>query len=325
MIRSVNPGPMPVRSPLVDSLGRVMRKLRVSLTDACNFRCSYCMPGDATFSPPQSHLSVAELTRICSGLVDLGLEEIRLTGGEPTLRSDFSEILKTLGRLPFKRKGITSNGQLLERHLQCARDNGWESINISLDSMDAGRFERITGGGHLQKVMASIESAAKMGFELKVNSVVMRGINDDELNDFVEWSDRTGVEVRFLELMKIGIAIPNHHRRFIDADEMIRIVSGKTQLTPIPVSQDSTSFVFTTSGNGKIGFIASESKPFCGDCSRLRLTHTGTLRSCLIAPYGLSLRNAPVAEYAEITAKVVAEKPVGRLEQTFAPMYAIGG
>lgn len=310
---------------LTDSSGRIMRKLRVSLTDACNFRCDYCMPKDAIFAPSSGHLTVSELCEICSRLVSMGIEELRLTGGEPTLRPDFQAILAALATLPVAKKGITTNGQLLSRHLEGAWDTGWKHLNISLDSLDPGRFERITGGGDFRKVMGAIEKAAAMGFEVKINMVVMRDVNDDELEDFAGWSARSGLEIRFLELMKIGPAQDRHFQRFVSAAEMLTRLQSKRLLKPVPLRNDSTAFVFTTHDGARLGFIASESMPFCGACSRLRLSAAGVLRSCLMDPFGLSLRHAAPEQYPEILAKVMARKPLGRIEQMSESMHMIGG
>ena len=309
---------------LVNPVGRVMRKVRVSLTDACQYRCFYCMPENPVFTANSKLLSVAEYRTICSTLVEMGIEELRVTGGEPTVRPEFREIMQTLSEIRAKRLSLTSNGQLLERHLDFLRDVGCTHLNISLDSLDAGRFERITGGGDFRKVMSSIEKAASMGFEVKVNAIVFRGVNDDELGDFARWSASSKIEVRFLEYMKIGDYAENF-RRFITADEMIAKLEETTTLYPMAVPADSTSFVFSTTEGGRLGFIASESKPFCGSCSRLRLSATGTLRSCLMSEKGLSLRHVDPADYPNILQKVLAMKPTGRLDHVDQSMHAIGG
>ena len=309
---------------LTDPSGRVMRKLRVSLTDACQYRCFYCMPEKPVFTENSKLLSVAEYRTICSALVERGIEELRVTGGEPTVRPEFRAILEALAGIPAKRLSVTSNGQLLGRHLEFLRGIGCTHLNISLDSLDAGRFERITGGGDFRAVMACIEKAAQMGFEVKVNAIVFRGVNDDELGDFARWSAASRIEVRFLEYMKIGNYADNW-RRFIPADEMIAKLEETTTLYPLAVAADSTSFVFGTTEGGRLGFIASESKPFCGSCSRLRLSATGTLRSCLMSERGLSLRHVDPAGYPDILEKVLGMKPTGRLDHVDQSMHAIGG
>ena len=314
----------PMETDLTDASGRVMRKLRVSLTDACQYRCFYCMPENPVFTANSKLLSVAEYRTICSELVSMGIEELRVTGGEPTVRPEFRDIMQSLSGIQAKRLSLTSNGQLLERHLEFLRDVGCTHLNISLDSLDAGRFERITGGGDFRKVMGSIEKAAGMGFEVKVNAIVFRGVNDDELADFSQWSAASRIEVRFLEYMKIGNYAENW-QRFISADEMIAKLEETTTLYPVAVPADSTSFVYGTTEGGRLGFIASESKPFCGNCSRLRLSATGMLRSCLMSEQGISLRHLDTAEYPRVLEKVLAMKPTGRLDHVDQSMHAIGG
>ena len=309
---------------LQDASGRVMRKLRVSLTDACNYRCFYCMPGNASFTPARNLLGPMEYRAICSALVGLGLQELRVTGGEPTVRGEFRDILQALADLPAHR-GLTSNGQRLRQHLDFLLDTGWNRLNISLDSLDPGKFERITGGGDFRTVMACIEKASAMGFQVKVNAVVFKGINDDELADFAGWSAETGIEVRFLEFMKIGPEFASHWSRFISADEMLAVLRRSFELWEVPAPPDSTALLYRGGNGARLGFIASESKPFCGGCSRLRLSATGVLRSCLMSEKGVSLRQAHLRDYPEILERVMAMKPLGRLDHVDQAMHAIGG
>lgn len=324
--RSLNEAEDPrLMDSLADSSGRVMRKLRVSLTDACQYRCFYCMPEHATFTRNADLLSPAEYGTICAALVSAGIEELRVTGGEPTVRPEFREIMTVLAGIPARRLSLTSNGQLLGRHLEFLRDLGCTHLNISLDSLDPGRFERITRGGDFRAVMACIDSAVAMNFTVKVNTVVFRGINDDELPEFARWSAERGVEVRFLEYMKIGPEHASNWNRFVPADEMIAGLEKFFTLTPVAVPADSTSFVFDTPEGARLGFIASESKPFCGACSRLRLSATGTLRSCLMSEGGESLRHVAANRYPEILRRVVAMKPSGRLDHVDQAMHEIGG
>lgn len=320
--RSAAPAP---RARLVDPEGRAMRKLRVSLTDACQYRCFYCMPDNPSFTRNAELMAPGEYAAICGELVARGIEELRVTGGEPTVRPEFRAILTALAKLPARRLSLTSNGQLLERHLDFLRDVDCTHLNISLDSLDPGRFDRITRGGDFRTVMRCIERAAARGFTVKVNAVIFRGVNEDELPDFARWSADTGLEVRFLEYMKIGPDHTSTFDRFVPADEMIAALERFVALRPVPVPRDSTSFVFDTPEGARLGFIASESKPFCGTCSRLRLSATGVLRSCLMSEKGLSLRNVPVAEYSGILDRVLAMKPTGRLHHVDQAMHEIGG
>ena len=312
-------------SCIVDHYGRVMHKLRVQLTDACNFRCFYCMPPDARFLSSSERLRASELIEICSALVDLGIDEIRLSGGEPTIRKDFDEIVRGLSDLPLKKLGVTTNGFCLEEKLSVLKGTRCQHINVSLDSLWEARFRAITKADHFKNVYQGILSAQAMGFHLKVNVVLMRGVNDHEIFDFLEFSRKHNIEVRFLELMKIGCARLNHERHFIPAKEIIEKIEKRHPLTPLSVNIDSTAFNFVTDHGARIGFIASESQPFCGFCSRLRLTASGILRSCLMSEKGISLRGKDRSQYPDILKSVITMKPMDRLEKIDQPMYQIGG
>lgn len=315
-----------IKSPVLkDTSGRIIRKLRVSLTDACNYRCFYCMPEEASFMQQSKLMSPAEFQRICSGLTSQGITRIRVTGGEPTLRKDFSEIMSRLGSLPHIQLALTSNGEFLEPHLNMLQEVGCQSLNISMDSLDEGKFTRITHGGNLVKVKSCIQKAVSMGFQVKVNCVVFRDINSNELGDFYKWSLETGVEVRFLEFMKIGPSYQKNYKRFISAEEMIAILEKDVHLQKAVDPFDSTSIGYVTEMGGRLGFIASESKPFCGSCSRLRLSATGDLRSCLMSEAGVNVRHRALSEYPSILDKVMSMKPLDRFDHVNQAMYQIGG
>lgn len=310
---------------LIDSSGRRIRKLRVSLTDACNYRCTYCMPEKPVFTPVPLLLRPEEYGSICSALVALGIEELRVTGGEPTIRPGFRKILEAMAGIPARKRGITSNGHFLARHLDFLWETGWRHLNISVDSLDPGKFERITGGGDLRIVVHAVEKAAAMGFVVKTNAVIMRGVNDDELSEFASWSAESGVEVRFLELMRVGPGFADQWRRFLPADEMIARLVSKFRLSPLEADPDSTALLYRTDLGARLGFIASESKPFCGTCSRLRLTATGALRACLMHPAGISLRHARPEDIPGMVERVMGMKPTGRIDHVEEPMHAVGG
>ncbi|MDB5103632.1 MAG: Cyclic pyranopterin phosphate synthase MoaA [Fibrobacteres bacterium] len=311
--------------PLIDPHGRLIRKLRVQLTDACNFRCFYCMPAGTRFHPSHLLLSPEEIGDIASALAALGVDEIRVTGGEPTVRPEFDAIMERLARTSWRKFGLTTNGFLLAGKLPLLSDLGCRHVNVSLDSLEEPKFRSITGSPHFRKVVASILKAKAMGFEVKVNTIVFRGINDHELPAFLDFSSEHGVEVRFLELMKVGPSIGVHEERFVPAAEMIDRLRAREDLLPVPSSVDSTSFGFRTPRGGRVGFIASESQPFCGACSRLRLTATGKLRSCLFSDTGSDLRGRDPLDYPEILREVMALKPTGRLPRIPQPMNQIGG
>lgn len=312
--------------PLVDEYGRKIRKLRVSLVDACQFRCFYCMPQNPKFMRSQDWLSAPEIFEICRRLVKSGLEEIRLTGGEPTLRPDLKDIVKLLGQLPLKKLGITTNGDKLDQELlQHLKDHRCWHLNISLDSLNRDRFNEITRTKKFDQVMENIHLANSMGFHLKLNAVLMKGLNEHELKDFVSFSEQTGIEVRFLELMKIGQVSQANRERYLSAKEAIKKIQQETPLTIVPVAKDSTSFNFATAQGGHIGFIASESQPFCGNCSRWRLTARGQLRACLFSEAGVELKGKPLEKYPDLLSDMLKLKPSGRLSQIEQDMYQIGG
>lgn len=301
-----------------------MRKLRVQLTDACNFRCFYCMPEGTRFLPPADLLSPAELIAICEALQAMGLEEIRVTGGEPTVRADFDAIMAGLAGIPWRKFGLTSNGYLLGPKLEMLRDLGCRHLNISLDSLSEDSFRFITRSAHFQAVMSAILKARDMGFPVKVNTIVFRGLNDHELPAFARFAETENVEVRFLELMKVGPASHEHALRFFPAAEMVRALEP-FGVEPVSADADSTACLYRTARGGRLGIIASETLPFCGACSRLRLSATGKLRSCLFSDTGVSLKGRDLLDYPEILREVMALKPEGRLPRILQPMNQIGG
>lgn len=310
---------------LVDPHGRRMRKLRVQLTDACNYRCFYCMPEGTRFLPPSDLLAPEEIEGICTALHSLGVEEVRVTGGEPTVRPEFEDILARLARIPWRRLGFTTNGHLLTPKLPFLRDIGVRGINVSMDSLREEAFKVITGRGDLGRVLSAVRAARDSGFEVKVNAIIFRGLNDAEVPDFASFAEQEGVEVRFLELMKVGPAAGAYRERFVSADEILSMLEVHGGLEPVTVADDSTARVYRTAKGGRLGIIASETQPFCGSCSRLRLSATGRLRSCLFSDTGVSLRGRDVLDYPEILHEVMAMKPVGRLPRIAQPMNQIGG
>ena len=310
---------------LTDSHGRHLKKLRLSLIDACNFRCTYCMPEDAHFYHKNELLSASEFIEMVSALQGYGVEEVRVTGGEPTLRHDFIDIMKGLSDIPLKKLALTSNAFALEKYLVELKDTACSSINISIDSLNPERFFKITKSNSLEKVLCATLSARDLGFKVKVNCVMMKGVNDDELNDFIAFSAKENIEVRFLELMKIGVMTQQFEKSFITAREMMKAMNKDSSWEIQTVDKDSTSFRYHLENGAQIGFIASESMPFCQNCSRLRLDPKGILRGCLMREEGFSLRGILPQDYPEVLTKVVNSKPMDRIESIDRPMYLMGG
>ena len=308
-----------------DSSGRIMRKLRISLLDACNYRCFYCMPEEVKFMPKKAWLTKNEIVYMTKALSEIGMSQVRLTGGEPFLRTDCIEIIRGLSELNLERIGVTTNGFFLEDNLNALKGSMCKNINISLDSLNTEKFNRIAKKDAFSRVVKAILSAKNMGFNVKINTVLMRGINFDEIEDFVEFSAINGIEIRFLEMMKIGQANTLFEKHFTTAAEAIKKIRQKFDIKMKAMDFDSTSFNYEVSNGANIGFIASESKPFCNSCSRLRLSASGFLRSCLMVNAGANLRGLSASEIQESLLKTIEFKPKARVDKIEQNMYQIGG
>jgi cyclic pyranopterin phosphate synthase len=269
---------------LVDSYGRRIGTLRVSLTDHCNFRCVYCMPpeGLPTVSK-SSYLTTAEITRFVSIAASLGVERCRLTGGEPLLRKEVIEITRSLKRVAGIREvSMTTNGSLLTRLAGPLREAGLDRLNISLDSLDEGRFEDISRSSQYGRVRDGIETAVRLGFPVKLNVVVMRGIPDEEIMEFVRMAVAYDMDIRFLEFMPLCGAGWEADRVY-PVDEVRELVRARFDLTELPRADRPAETFSIGGGRGRVGFIASLSEPFCDTCSRMRLTADGSIRPCLFS------------------------------------------
>jgi cyclic pyranopterin phosphate synthase len=309
---------------ITDLHGRTMRKLRISVTEACNFRCVYCMPhgGPAVMRP--DHLDARGYADIARVLVEAGVRELRVTGGEPTLRPDLPEILAALGGIPEAVLTMTTNGERLPPLFPALHRAGARGLNISLDSLREDRFRAVTSR-RLGPVLEAVRGAVSEGFRVKLNCVVCRGRNDDEALDFVDFAAREGVEVRFLELMRIGPGALSHARDFVPAAEIEERLRDRHMLAPLDVPSDSTAYRFQLDNGALVGFVASESRPFCGGCSRLRLSARGELRACLMKPDHLPLAGLGREAILEAARELVHWKPTGRIGSIDQAMHGIGG
>jgi cyclic pyranopterin phosphate synthase len=283
------------------------------------------MPVNSQFMHKSSLLTLQEYIEITEDLCGYGLEEVRLTGGEPLLRSDFQQIVQGLDQLPLKKIGLTTNAVLLDRHLSALSETKCKSINISLDSLNHEGFKKITNADYLDRVITNIESAKKLDFNIKINAVLMKGVNTHEIFDFIEFSSRYQVEVRFLEIMRIGYACNHQTDQFISAVEVINSIKKKFEMKPILRPKDSTSFSYLLDNGAQIGFIASESQPFCGNCSRWRLSADGRLKACLLKEDSLSVKNKSKNERSQIYSKLLGMKPYLRPKEVLHQMNEIGG
>lgn len=310
---------------LTDKHQRKLKKLRVSLLDACNMRCFYCMPEHPTFLSSDKLLTSKQIFEICSNLVSFGIDEIKLTGGEPLLRPDFITIVEKLSSLNLSKLSLTTNGLKLKNILPSLAKTNLKNINISVDSLDAKTFHKITKYDGLNRVLDAVVSARELGFNVKVNTVLLNGVNDHELENFIVFSKTHDINIRFLEPMRIGAMLNGHNQHYIPAQEIINKMNHKHKMVRMDDAKDSTSFNYILENGAKIGFIASESKSFCGECSRLRLGATGTLYPCLFVDDGPNLKNIPLTEYPYILERLIDKKPFERIIKIEKPMYAIGG
>lgn len=278
----------------VDSFGRNHTYLRISLTERCNLRCTYCMPEEGVELSPKDHiLTFEEIERLARIFVGRGVTKIRLTGGEPLVRKDMETLVQRLGRIPGLRTlAITTNGLLLPKKLQRLHQAGVNLLNISLDTLDPARFERITRRNGFERVLDAIDLALRLGdVPVKVNCVVMRGVNDDELLDFVALTEKKPLEVRFIEYMPFqGNGWDD--AQFVPYAEMIDRIKARYDLERQPDGATATSKSYQVPGfRGRVGFISSMSDEFCSTCNRLRLTADGALKVCLFGNAEVSLRD----------------------------------
>lgn len=277
---------------LVDRFGRIHTDLRISVTDRCNFRCQYCMPSEGMVWLDRSDvLSFEEIERVARVLVEgAGVRSIRLTGGEPTVRAGLPILIEQLAALGVD-LSMTTNGATLVRHAVDLRAAGLGRMNISLDTLDRDRFVQLTRRNELERVLAGIDAAVAAGFDpVKVNAVLMRGINDDEIIPFLEMGRSKGVIVRFIEFMPLDAQGEWSSDRVVTYDEILATVSEHFGFEPISRGTSPAERFRYTDGGGEFGVIASVTEPFCESCDRIRLTADGQVRNCLFALDHVDLR-----------------------------------
>jgi GTP 3',8-cyclase len=293
--------PLTVRPAPRDTRQRPLRDLRISVMDRCNFRCPYCMPRETyhekyRFLGSHERLSFDEIVRVARLFVQLGVRKLRLTGGEPLLRANLADLIGDLTTIPgVEDVALTTNGVLLAKYASELKAAGLRRVTVSLDSLDPEVFARMSGGfGGLDEVLAGIEQARRAGLEpLKVNAVVQRGVNDHGVEELVERFRGTGVIVRFIEYMDVGSRNDWRSELVVPSRELLARIGARWPLTPLGASyrgEVAARYAFAD-GAGEVGFISSVSQPFCGDCSRVRLSSDGVIYTCLFATHGTSLRD----------------------------------
>lgn len=303
---------------LVDRFGRVHNNLRISVTDRCNIRCTYCMPELVQFLPRQELLTFEEIERFVRVSTTLGITKIRLTGGEPLVRRDLPLLVEKLANVPgIVDVGLTTNGMLLAPIARTLFDAGLRRINVSLDTMDPARFEKLTRRPGFEKVIEGILAAKEAGFDpVKVNAVAIKGETDEDVVPLGRFAREHGLELRFIEYMPLDAGNAWERDKVLYASEILDLLSkGIGPLSPAPDQDPRAPAVDYDydDGGGRVGLIASVSRPFCGSCNRVRLTADGKLRNCLFALDETDIRalirgGAPDAALAEALRDSVAAK-----------------
>ncbi|MBN1965438.1 MAG: GTP 3',8-cyclase MoaA [Anaerolineae bacterium] len=285
---------------IVDKLGRPFRDLRISVTDRCNFRCTYCMPADVygeryQFLPKSELLTFEEITRLARILAGLGAVKIRLTGGEPLVRQDIEKLVVKLAAVEgIEDIAMTTNGVLLPQKAQALADAGLKRITVSLDSLDDEVFRVMNGNrAGVDRVLEAIRAAKQAGFApIKINTVVQRGVNDHTVVDLARWCKERGFIARFIEYMDVGTLNGWKLDQVVPASQIVAMIGAEMPLEPIEGNYPGEVALRYRyrDGSGEIGLIASVTSPFCGDCTRLRLSPEGSLYTCLFATDGIDLR-----------------------------------
>ena len=309
-------------SQLVDQYHRVATNLRVSVTDVCNLRCLYCMPEEMDFAETDQIMTFEEIIRLVNIAVGLGVNKVRLTGGEPLVRRGLASLIEQLLAVPgLSDISLTTNGVGLERQAQTLYDVGLRRINVSLDALSESKFAEITRRNLLGKVLAGLENARLIGFDpIKINAVPMRGFSEDEVLELVSFARNNGYEMRFIEFMPLDaddiwakdIFVPNSElKKRINEIFPLENENGRS------LHQTAQNYHFQD-GKGKVGFISSVSEPFCGDCNRVRLTADGKFRNCLFAleekDVLTPLRNGASDQHIEkLMKESVASKAIGHM------------
>ncbi len=325
---------------LTDTFGRVHNNLRISVTDRCNLRCTYCMPEDVVFLDRSELLTLEEIAHFVRVAVPLGIDKIRLTGGEPLMRRGLAQLVRMLAAVEGIRDiGLTTNGLLLAEHAQELFDAGLRRLNVSLDTLNPQRFREVARRDGLERVLEGIQAARRVGFQpIKINAVSIRGITEAEVVPLARYARDNGLEMRFIEYMPIGADHWERSKVYFAHEIMEQIEQHVGPLVPVEdYDPRAPAMEFRyTDGGGRVGIIASVSRPFCPSCNRLRLTADGKLRNCLFALEEVDVKRllregAEPAVIQEVIRQNVRAKWEGheintaRFIKPLRTMHAIGG
>lgn len=306
---------------LIDPFGRSVEYLRISVTDRCDFRCVYCMSEDMTFLPKKDILSLEELDRISSAFIRNGVKKLRVTGGEPLVRRNIMSLFRSLGRHldsgALQELTVTTNGSQLSRFADELYDCGVRRINVSIDTLDADKFAAITRWGRLDQVMEGMQAAKRAGLQVKLNAVALKGVNDVEIHDMVQWCGGQGFDLTFIEVMPMG-DIGNENR----VDQYWPLSMVRSELDQRWTLQDSdyatggpARYVTVKETGGRIGFITPLTHNFCESCNRVRLSCTGTLYMCLGQDDAADLRTPVRASEGDELLESAIQEAIGRKPQ----------
>src|SRR6202789_2414025 len=327
---------------LIDGFGRIHDSLRISITDRCNIRCFYCMPEEAVqYAARQEILTFEEIERFVRVAATLGINKLRLTGGEPLLRRDLPQLIGRLASIPgIHDLALTTNAVLLEQQAQALYDAGLRRLNIHLDTLDRERFKQITRRDDLPRVLAGIDAAVRVGFKrIKFNIVAVKGLIEPDVVPMALYCRERGFEPRFIEFMPLDSQSLWDRSKVLTADEIAAVLSREiSPLVEVPdrdLRAPATDYAYAD-GGGLVGFVASVTKPFCLNCNRIRLTSDGKIRYCLFAIEETDVKHllrsgAPDEEIAEALKRNISEKWIGHQINSTKfippprPMYSIGG
>ena len=305
---------------LIDSFGREVNYLRVSVTDRCDFRCTYCMSENMTFLPKKDILSLEELETICNVFIKLGTKKIRLTGGEPLVRKGILNLIKNLGNKignGLDELTLTTNGSQLEKYAEFLKENGVNRVNVSLDHLDPSKFREITRWGDLDKVLAGIEKAKSVGIKVKINTVALKDFNENNILQMIEWCSLNEYDMTLIEVMPMGdIGSENRFNQYLPLSEVKRRLSKKFKLINIPKKTGGPARYYKIEGKKiDLGFITPLTHNFCESCNRVRLTCTGILYMCLGQDDNVDLksilRNKGSSFLENSLFKAISKKPKG--------------
>ena len=324
---------------LLDKFGRIAEKLRLSVTDRCNYRCIFCMPNNPEFYREDDILSLDEIYRVFNIFKDLGINELKLTGGEPLLRPDLEKIVRYASQI-FREVSLTTNGYYLKEKAKALKQSGLKRINVSLHSLKRDKYYKITGVDGLFKVLEGLSEAKILGFdEIKINVTLIRGLNEDEIFDFLDFSKRTGFTVRFLEYEPFDGNGGWSTSKVFTTAEVLKTISTRYSIKRLDRSPHSTAeYYYIKDLDLKFGAISSISAPFCKDCNRVRVTANGEFLPCMYSVKGVNLKrlmregksddeikNAIINSYKDKFEGVISLVRENKIPNNVMPMFKLGG